>query len=194
MKRRFPSAAVLALALLAALPVAANPFRTVPEQEKILLSLLSAHEFRPSRKVLDQVGPDVEEALIHITTYPRVRPVIRVRAALSLAFYPTDVVRRYLLQLVHDPALKGRGFGVLMRRQALASLAIAFGDSVVPDLLGQRHDTDPHIREGVAIALGRAESKRAMPDLELWLVAEPEMFVKMAIDGAITQIRRAGRR
>ena len=167
--------------------------RTIDEQERSVLSILSAHEYRPDLQVLRRVGPDVSRVLIRISSRKSVRLSIRLRAVATLELYPGEAIRRYLLTVLHDPLYRRSDLGLGMRRQAIRTLAKAFGDSVVDDLLELKQDVNAQLREAVAYGLGETGSRRAVPHLKSWLQRESELFVKLAIDKALNSLYRAER-
>ena len=183
------SAYLLALALLvtSAGPVQA---RSEKEQERLLIVVLNAHEYRPNKKVLDKIGPEVNRLLIRIATYHTMRATVRVRALSSLALYPSNQTRRYLLSLFHERSLKKSPSGLLLRRQAIRSAARAFRASVIADIITLKTDRNVQIREAVAHALGDTLSKQALPHLRAWLPHEKELFIRLAIEKSITRITR----
>lgn len=178
----------LGLALLAPSTAAARP--SLAQQEHSVRVLLSAYEYRPTRAVLDRLGPDVEKVLIRLASHPKVRPTLRVRAAETLGLYPTRDARGFLRSLLQEPALFGTTTGRLLRRAAMSALAQAFGPAAVPDLAPLREDEDPQIREGCARALGATGAAAAKPILDAWLSHEPELFVRVAIDASLSTLRR----
>ena len=180
----------LALCLIAG-NAQATPSRDIKEQERLLMVLLNAHEYRPTRKLLDRVGKDVNRLLVRISTYRSARAKVRVRALLSLALYPTRRTKLYLLSLFHERSLKKNNTGLLMRRQALRSAAFAFKTEVINDILILKADPSPQIREAVAHALGDTLSLSALSPLRAWLPNERELFVRIAIDRSIVRIKRA---
>ena len=182
--------ALLALALLTGSSSAAEA-RSVKEQERLLLVLLNAHEYRPNRKLLDRVGKQVNQLLVRISTYRHMRARVRLRALASLAVYPSHRTKQYLLSLFHERSLKKNAVGLLIRRQAIRSAALAFKDGVINDILTLKSDGDAQIREAVAHGLGDTLSTLALPHLRAWLPNERELFVRMAIEKAIKRIKHA---
>ena len=164
------------------------------EQRRTLVGYLGGCNYRPSRKVLDRLGPDIDVALIHIAADVRERPTVRGRAVAALAVYPTRRTRHYLESLLYERNLFGTATGTLLRRQALRSLGLGFGDAVVPTVAALREDPDPQIREACAHALGDTASLRAVRVLEAWLPNEPELAVRSAVDQALDQLRTRGSR
>lgn len=185
---------LLALVAVVALPQVAAAQVSPQEQRKSLMWLLSAHEFRVERRLLDSVGEDVNRQLVHIASDPKVRPTIRSRAVASLAVYPSARTRDYLQSLLYERALEGTTAGVQLRRQAIRSLAWAFREAVVNTLSGLRQDADPQIREATAHALGDTRSPAAERILDAWLPHEPELFVRLAVDRSLDRIRKGKER
>jgi len=187
------SMAVPAFSAIASSSVVAE--RPEKEQMSLLLTMLSAHEYRPSAKVLARIGStrSVTRLLIFISNSPKYRPTIRVRALATLYLLPADNVRKYLLSVVHERENTKSNLGTLLRKQALRSLGRGFGKSVVTDLVAVKGDTNGQIREGVAQALGDTGAKEALPYLKAWLPNEKELFVRLAIDNAIEVIRKGSR-
>lgn len=183
---------VRVVALLAALlvPMAAHAVdRSSDEQREMLVGLLGDTRLRLERSALDTVGDDVPRQLLLIADLPRMAPIVRVRAVAALAYYPNSDTHRYLQGLLLERSLIGRALGTKLRRQALRSLAVAFGGVAVDDILSLRRDVEPLIRQSVASALGDAGDRRALAVLEDWLGSEPDITVRTAIDNAITQLR-----
>ncbi len=185
--------AALAFAAVLVLGGVASASESFEKQERRLMTLLSAYEYVPNKKVLDRVGPDVDLLLVRIAGHPKLRPTVRVRAMSSMALYPNPRVQGFLRSLLHERRLKGTPLGVLLRRQAMRSLAWAFGDAAVDDLAPLRQDADPQIREACARAYGDSQSRRAIALLEAWLPHEPELFVRSAVDDALQRLKRTTR-
>ena len=53
-----------------------------------------------------------------------------------------------------------------------------------------RQNEDPQIREACAHALGITASPRAIAPLEAWLPNEEELFVREAVDRALSRLRK----
>ncbi len=183
-----PCLALTALLILVSAPSATA--RSLQEQERSVISLLNAFEYVPSRRVLDRIGPDVNEVLVRVSTFPRLRSTIRVRALSSLALYPSDRTQRYLVGLLYDRELRKSSVGLLLRRQAMRSLGFAFGEDAIKDIKQFRSDEDPQIRESCAHALGDTLSARAEDVLAAWLPLEKELFIRLAIESSIKRIRK----
>ncbi len=193
-RRTHRAALTLALALGLPLTLLAPPtFAARPDlarQERSVRALLDSYEYRPTRAVLDRIGPDVEKILIRLASHPKVRPTVRVRATETLGLYPTRDAGGFLRSLLQEPSLSGTPTGRLLRRAAMSALALAFGPAAVPDIAPLREDADPQIREGCARALGATGAATAKPILDAWLPHEPELFVRTAIDAALSTLRR----
>ena len=179
--------ALLALTL-AAPSVSAKGPPSRDQQRDSIVTLLAAKNVRLNRRVLDTVGPDVNELLIDIAGHPRETEIVRAHAVAALSVYPSGRTRAYLRGLLHERTLIGTRFGNRVRAQAVRSLALAFGDEAIDDVVPLRSDTDPQIREAVARALGDTRSHYAMPILTTWLSQENVLHVRVAIDDAILRI------
>ncbi len=158
------------------------------EQRRSLYTFLQAYEIKLRRKVLDRVGPDVARLLIDIADKPRALAKVRIRAVAAVALYPTQTTRDYLRGLLHHKD-GGSSMALQLRRQALRSLGYAFGEDALDDILELKTDEDPMIREAVAHALGDTLSARVVPNLQTWLGQEPELFVRVAVDKALSRIQ-----
>ena len=193
MRPQAPLLAALALALavvcVATPRVHAAAPRTPDEQRETLMGLLATVDIKLSRAALDTVGDDVSHQLVLIADLPRVPTIVRMRAVAALAYYPSTLVRSYLVSRLHERSLIGTPLGTELRRQAVRSLGAGFGADAVDDVIELLGDREPLIREAVALALGDAGSPHALPTLEGWLGREPELFVRAAIDHAISQLR-----
>ena len=188
-----PKALVILLALsalsLSSLAMARAPLPS-KEQRLSLLSLLNRHHYNVDRKALDRIGPAkaIVDHLVHFAGDPELRPKVRTRAIASLRVYPSPRIQKVLEGLLYDPTLKTRE-GVLLIREAMRSLGLAFGQGAVVALSNHRDDPNPQIREGCAHGLGLTGSKGALTILDAWLPHEPELFVRLAVDKAIAHIR-----
>ena len=202
--RRLLLATVWSLTALLVAPsfvAASEPSQTIRQerdtrkQRALLLTLLGAHEYSPSLRVLKRIGTEREltRQLIYISGWKRYRSVIRVRALATLALFPTDDVYKYLLSVVHERDNVGHTLGLLLRKQALRSLGRGFGNRAISDLVAVRSDPNAQIREGVAQGLGDTRSSAAIVHLEAWLPNEKELFVRVAIDNALEIVRKARR-
>ncbi len=163
------------------------------EQRATLVSVLSAHEYRVSEKILRSIGPDTNRLLVHVAGDPNVRPSIRQNALRSLVVFPGDRTQRYLETVLYDPELSGTPQGTVLRRQAMLSYGTAFHGKAVSALAPLARDTDAQIREGAAQALGATQAEAARRILDSWLPHEPELFVRLAVDRALEGMRRRGR-
>jgi HEAT repeat protein len=182
--------ALSGLVAVPALPARSSDRDSLEEQEQRLVRVLSAHEFAPSRNVFDRIGPDVNQLLVRIASSTEHRPSLRVRAVSALSIYPSDRSRRFLGGLLFERELVGTPSGTLLRREAMRSLAVGFGGEVVDELAPLKDDGDAQIREGCAHALGETKSPRAVPVLDAWLPHEPELFVRLAVDRAVSRLKR----
>jgi hypothetical protein len=158
------------------------------ERRASLLWLLTG-DGQLDKGVLEALGPDTDELLIDIANSPREAVRARVRALAGLGFYPSEATFGFLSSLLHERNLIGHETGLKMRRQAIRSLGVAFGDRGVDDLLALRGDAEPGIRQAVAQGLGDSGSLRALPVLELWLTTEQELAVRAAVDRAVSQLQ-----
>ena len=174
--------------MLLSVPLNANANR--PDEERSLISYLSAYEFEPSRKILDKISDDANRMLIRVSGYQKLRPTLRVRAIASLALYPSQQTQRYLLALFHERSLKKTNTGLLIRRQALRSAARAFHVEVVDEIKALRSDKDPNIRDAVAHALGDTRLKSLLPYLKAWLPHEDTYLVRGSIERSIERLSR----
>ena len=188
MKRHFRHAFILSLLVLLALPSEANANRS--DEERSLILYLGAHEFEPSRKILDKISNDTNRLLIRVSGYTGLRPTLRVRAVAALSLYPTVQTQRYLLGLFHERSLKKTNTGLLIRRQALRSAGSAFGVEVVDEIKALRSDKDPNIRDAVAHALGDTKLKSLIPYLKAWLPHETTYLVRGTIERSIDRLSR----
>ncbi|MCA9519097.1 MAG: HEAT repeat domain-containing protein [Myxococcales bacterium] len=187
---RLAAAALVALlALGGAAPAGARPARTLDEQRESLFTLLSAYEMRVDRKVLDTIGPDVNDLLVDLADGPKVRPRVRVRAVSALGYYPSARTKAYLVSLIHERSLKGSAIGRDLRRQALRSYGFAYRDGAVDELLSVKDDPQPLVREAVAHGLGDTGSAYAITALETWLDQERDIVVRTAIDRSLDRLR-----
>ena len=176
------------LGLLLALPQPSQASQS--DEEKSLITYLSAHEFRPSRRILDKISKDTNRLLVRVSTYRHLRPTVRVRALAALALYPSERSRRYLLSLFHERSLKGSNTGLLLRSQAMRSAARAFGIDVVDDIKALRDDEEEHIRAAVAHALADSGQRSMLSYLRSWLSHAKTIVVKSAIDQSIERLKR----
>ena len=184
---------VFALALLSPAK-SARAEASEESQRRVLLQLLNAHEFKVNRKAFDRIGSEVNRLLVLISGDPRQRATVRVRATSGLSVYPSERSLRYLNGVLFERELKKSRFGLIQRREAMMSLGIAFGAKAIQTLKGFHGHEAPQIREGCAHALGMTRSKAALPILNAWLPNEPEIFVRQAIDKAIENLSRGGKK
>ena len=178
--------------LLTVVMVDVTHARALPEKEQraTLISILGGHHFRVDRKVFQRIGParEVNKILVHIADDARIRPTVRGRAVSALRLFASQRTQRFLEGLMYDRTHDGPT-GLMLRREAMLSLAHAFGEGAVVALSNHRDDSDPQMREGCARALGITKSARALAILEAWLPNEPELFVRLAVDRAIESLR-----
>ncbi|MGM0576212.1 MAG: HEAT repeat domain-containing protein [Myxococcota bacterium] len=188
----FAFAFAAALLVLAAAPASQSRERNEEEQKRALLSYLNAHEFTVDERVLEAIGPDVNRLLVHVASDRNVRPTVRGRAVAALRVYPTKRTKKFLEGLLYERSLVGSSAGTLIRRETLRTLGRAFGEESVHAIADLRESSEPQIREGVAQGLGATGSPTALRILEGWLHHEPKLFVRLAVDEAITRLREEG--
>ncbi|MFT7578674.1 MAG: HEAT repeat protein [Myxococcota bacterium] len=180
---------LLALLLVTLATPALAVGKTSDQRRRTLVSLLANRDARLTRSVLRTVGPDINELLINIAGHPQARPHVRMRAIAGMGYFPSPPTRGFLGSLLLERNLLGTELGTMLRRQAIRSLAVAFGGEAVDDLLSLRNDPIKEIRVSLARALGDTGSPKALTHLKSWLGLEREITVKIAIDLSIDKLQ-----
>ena len=163
-----------ALLLLAYAPLAsAGNLRTQ------VLDLLNAYEDTATAEELKALGPKVDQELMHIADDDHVPSSRRSRAITALGFFPGDDVRDFLVSHT-EAADKG-----ILRRKAVMSLAVAYGEEAVPTVAKALADDDDLLRVAAAQALALIDAEASTTALRSRLVVEQSAAVKEAIDKAL---------
>jgi len=179
----------LSLATTMSSSAMARSARSRGDQRASLVQLLSAYELTLQRPALDTIGRDIPELLMDIANTPRERPQVRVRAVAAMALYPSTEIQAFLRAQLWERTWVGSSLGVQMRNQAMRSLGRGFGERAVQDIASLKDDTDPLVREGVAIALLDTQSDLAVPVLEAWLPQESSFTVRDKIDRVLQKLK-----
>jgi len=144
-----------------------------------VMDLLNAYEDTATPEELRALGDKVDVELMHIADDHDVPSSRRSRAVTALAHFPGDKVRHFLEKHA-EKADKG-----ILRRKAVWSLAVAYGDEALPTLQEALADDDSLLRVAAAQALGEVRSEAAAEVLRARRAKEDQDAVKEAIDKAL---------
>jgi len=146
-------------------------------------ALLDEVETVPTREAWLALGPEVAHTLRHVVNDPKELGHRRANALYALGFFPSPENRQVLERILNNERTTDT-----MRRGALHSLAVAYGEDVVPTLEVYVKHTNYHFRETAVRALSTIGTPRARLILEDRLDIEPSKNLKVMIRGGIQTI------
>ncbi len=115
-----------------------------------LQAALSHYESSPTADQLRAMGPDTLRVLVALYNQAQTPAFVRLRVLSAVRHFPTPATRTFLLAVLRTPNQSD-----LHQRQALLSLARAFGDSARQDIAPALRSTHPVVREAAGRALHR---------------------------------------
>lgn len=153
--------------------------QAAPSRERVR-EMLSGIEHTPSDADWRRLGDGALPVLMELSQADGEAPYVRLRAVGATGAFPRPAVRSFLLAVA-----RADGQSDLMVREAVVTLARAFGPAAVEDL-GPflRHD-EVVVREAVARALGRIGTRDAAAALRQRLPVERDAVVREAIEAAL---------
>lgn len=166
------------LVLVLGLPCLASA-QTAPSRERVR-ELLSGIEHTPSDADWQRIGEGALPILIELSQSPSEAPYVRLRAVGATGAFPRPAVRTFLLAVA-----RVEGQSDLMVREAVVTLARAFGASAVADVAPFLAHEEPVVREATARALGRIRTPAAASALRARLPEERDGVVRDAIQTAL---------
>lgn len=169
------AAVLLAAALLSPGQAAADP----PGKAQVR-QLLSGFEAMPAAESWRALGPETLAVLVSLYDDPSEPAYVRLRAVRAVSFYPVAATRTFLLAVTRVP-----GQGDLFVREAVLSLARAFGRRAVDDVRSFLSSPEPTVREAAAMGLGRIGTERARDALRRRLAIEGAEHVRRTIQRAL---------
>jgi len=155
------------------------PLASAGDLRDDVLDLLNAYEDTATAEELRALGPKVDLELMHIADDHDVPSSRRSRAITALAHFPGDKVQKFLEDHA-EKADKG-----ILRRKAVWSLAVAYGEASLPVLEKALADDDALLRVAAAQALGEVSSDQAKTLLQARLGSEDQDSVREAITKAL---------
>jgi HEAT repeat protein len=166
---------VLVVSLAIMVPMIAHA--QAPTRERVR-AMLSGIEDVPTEAQWRQVGDGALPILIDLYNTPSEPPFIRLRAVSAVAAFPQPAVRTFLLAVA-----RAERQGDLYVREAVISLARAFGRAAIADLTPFLDHGEPVVREATANALGRIGG--ADRQLRARLNVEENALVREALQRAV---------
>jgi len=112
--------------------------------------ILSQYEEAPTAEQLRRMGPDTLRVLISLYDEERTPAYVRLRVLSAVRHYATPATRTFLLAVLRLPNQSD-----LHQRQALLSLASAFGDGARVEIARSLSSQHPVVREAAGRALRR---------------------------------------
>ena len=155
------------------------PLASAGELRGQVLDLLNAYEDTATPEELRALGPKVNTELMHIADDHDVPSSRRSRAITALGHFPGDKVKGFL-----EAHAKKADKGIL-RRKAVWSLAVAYGEGALPVLTDALADDDALLRVAAAQALGQVRSDASAEALRARLAKEDQDAVREAITKAL---------
>lgn len=164
------------LALVAALLAPGAVSAQAPSQARVRQPL-SGFEETPGAATWHALGPRTLGVLIDLYEDASVPPYVRLRVVHAVSFYPSAATRTFLRAVASAPRQSD-----LFVRQALLSLARAFGPRAVDDVAPYLEHAEPVVREGAVRALGRIGTPEAREALRRRLPVEPLAYIRHTIE------------
>ncbi|MCA9606340.1 MAG: HEAT repeat domain-containing protein [Myxococcales bacterium] len=166
------------LFFLLALPTLASA-QAAPSRERVR-EMLSGIEHTPSDADWQRLGDGVLPVLMELYQHTDEAPYVRMRAVGAVGAFPRPAVRTFLLAVA-----RAEGQNDLMVREAVVTLARAFGPDAVGDLRPFLAHDEVVVREATARALGRVGTRDATAALRQRLSVERDVVVREAIEAAL---------
>ena len=166
----------LSVALGLAITAVALPASATPPTKEQLRQMFSGFEDTPSAAQVRALGPETLGVLIELYNDRSMPPYVRLRAVHAVGHFPTRATRTFLLAVA-----RARGQSDLFVREAVLSLGRAFGERAVDDVRPFLANSEPVVREGAAMALGRIGSAPARDALRRRLTTEGAAHVRETI-------------
>jgi len=171
------------VAWLAPTLAAAEPTALSAEAHARMMGLLRAYERQPTADDFTRLGPGARDALIEVALDEAEPPLVRGRAAYALGWFPDDVSKRALLELLAHPDLSD-----LILRRAIDGLATGFGRDAVSAIAPYLDDERTAVRETAAAALGRVGGPAALRALRRRAGRETDDVVRETLEREIRRI------
>ncbi|MBX3269563.1 MAG: HEAT repeat domain-containing protein [Sandaracinaceae bacterium] len=168
----------LALVLLSVSPTLAGA-QAAPSRERVR-QMLSGIEHTPSDADWRRLGDGALPVLIELYQDTREPPYVRLRAVGATGAFPRAAVRTFLLAVARAP-----GQNDLLVREAVVTLARAFGPAAIDDLAPFLAHDEVVVRDGAVRALGRIGTPAARAALRARQPHEPDGVVRERIDAAL---------
>ncbi len=142
--------------------------------------LLSGIEDVPTDAQWRRLGDGSLPVLIELYNDSSEAPFVRLRAVGAVGAFPRAAVRTFLLAVARVD-----GQNDLFVREAVVTLARAFGTEAASDLLPFLDHDEPVVREATARALGGMRATRVSRALRARLRVERAAEVRSAIESAL---------
>ena len=157
------------------------------ELQRKVVTVLKAHEYKPSKKLWKRWGEEkVNDILAQMALDIRVAPSLRKRAIMSLSQLPSGRTKSTLGALISNEKTS-----LGLRRQALYSLAYAYPKRALPEVERHLVSGPKHLREAAAHAMALIDDIRVYTLLKERLSTEQALVVRKAIDRTL-MIRKKG--
>lgn len=153
--------------------------QAAPSRDRVR-EMLSGIEHTPTDADWQRVGDGALPVLIDLYQSSTEPPYVRLRAVGATGAFPRPAVRTFLLAVA-----RADGQTDLLVREAVVTLARAFGAASVGDLVPFLAHDEPVVREATATALGRIGTPDATAALRARLRVEREGAVRAAIQSAL---------
>ena len=151
-----------------------------PPSEAHVRELLSGIESVPTDADWRRLGDGALPVLIDLFNRPTEAPYVRLRALGATGAFPRPAVRTFLLA-----AARADNQSDLLIREAVVTLARAFGAASVSDIAPFLSHREVVVRDATARALGRIGGARALRVLRSRLALERDAGVRSSIEGAL---------
>jgi len=127
------------------------------QKKERILKFLLGYENYPLKSYWEKLDKDTYKILIDIIKDETIPKGYKLRAILSLSYFPTKETKRFLLEFIEN-----KKNDLLLRRRAITSLAEGFGKDVVNILKRYLEDENIYIREITVYALDLIGDKHSI--------------------------------
>jgi HEAT repeat protein len=169
----------LVIASILILVPAAGFAQASPSRERVV-QMLSGIEDVPTDEAWRRLGDGAIPVLVDLYADRSAPPYVRLRAVGAVGAFPRPATRTFLLAVAN-----AEGQSDLFVREAVNSLARAFGRNAIRDLAPFLSHAEPVVREATARALGRIGGADAQRLLRARLGTERDAVVREAIELAV---------
>ncbi|MBK8171801.1 MAG: HEAT repeat domain-containing protein [Sandaracinaceae bacterium] len=154
---------------------------TSPSRQRVR-ELLSGFEGGASHETWAALGAETLPVLIDVYNTTSEPPFVRIRAVSAVANFPSEATRTFLRTVATQ-----QGQSELLIREAVSSMARAFGESAEQDLLPFLTHASTTVRVGAVRAIATLHTENATRALQARLSLERDAQVRDALTRATSR-------